>query len=113
MNETLKAVIIEVSGGNVRDHRIALPGVLGLFPEDCLGGSDGSLAGRPINVSIGTDTVDTDIDGSQAMFRERGAVRRFFEEEKLADGDLISIERVGDRSYHVRKVSKRGFRSYL
>ncbi len=59
------------------------------------------------------EAVDTDIDEGKAIFRERGAIRRFFEDEKMAEGDLVSIERVDDRSYHVRKVTKRGFRTYL
>ncbi|MGI4764260.1 MAG: hypothetical protein ACRYGP_04225 [Janthinobacterium lividum] len=113
MNETLKAVIIEVSGGNVRNHHINLRGAFGLFPNDCLGGPNMSVAGRPIHVDIGTESVDTDIDEGKAIFRERGAIRRFFEDEKMTEGDLISIERVGDRSYHVRKASKRGFKTYL
>ena len=111
MNETLKAVIIEVSGGNIRNHHINLRGAFGLFPDDCLGGPNVSLAGHPIRVSM--EAVDTDIDEGKAIFRERGAIRRFFEDEKMSEGDLVLIERVGDRSYHVRKASKRGFRTYL
>ena len=113
MNETLKAVIIEVSGGNVRNHHIDLRGAFGLFPDDCLGGPNVPLAGRPIRVDIGVEAVDTDIDEGRAIFRERGAIRRFFEHERMAEGDLVLIERVGDRSYHVRKASKRGFQTYL
>ena len=62
MNETLKAVIIEVSGGNLRNHHVNLCGTFGLFPDDCLGGSNGSTEGTPIRLHVGGEAVDTDID---------------------------------------------------
>jgi hypothetical protein len=113
MNETLKAVIIQVSGGNVRNHHINLRGAFGLFPDDSLGGSNESLAAKPINLRIGAESVDTDIDETKAIFRERGAVRRFFDNEKIIEGDLVLIERLAERSYRVSKASKRGFSYYL
>ena len=113
MNDSLKAVIIEVGGGDLRDHHIDLRGVFGLFPGDCLGGSDRSAAGHAIRLQLGSEMVETDIDEGEAVFRERSAVPRFFENEQLAEGDLVLIERVGDRSYNVSKASKRGFKYYL
>ena len=62
MNETLKAVIVEVSGGNVRNHHINLRGAFGLFPDDCFGGSNVSAAANAITLKIGHESVDTDID---------------------------------------------------
>ncbi len=113
MNDTLKAVIIELTGGNVRNHHINLRGAFGLFPDDCLGGNDKAAAGRPISVQIGGQVVQTDIDETKAIFRERGAIRRFFEDENVVEGDLILIERAKPRSYHVSKASKRGLKYYL
>lgn len=113
MNETLKAVIIEVTGGNVRNHHINLRGALGLFPDDCLGGSNGSAAGKPISLEIGAEVIDTDIDETKAIFRERGAIRRLFECENVVEGDLILIERSAPRTYRVSKASKRGLKYYL
>ena len=113
MNDTLKAVIIEVTGGNVRNDHINLRGALGFFPEDCLGGSNDSSAGQPITLEIGADLVDTDIDETKAIFRERGAIRRLFENEGVVEGDLILIERTKPRSYRVSKASKRGLKYYL
>jgi hypothetical protein len=40
MNATLKAVIVELSGGNIRNDHINLRGTLGMFPDDSLGGSN-------------------------------------------------------------------------
>ena len=113
MNASLKAVIIEVSAGTLRDRHIDLRGMLGLFPSDRLGGSDRTAASHAIRLRLGSETVETDIDEGEAAFRECGAIRRFFENERVAEGDLLLIERVGDRSYNVSKASKRGFNHYL
>src|SRR3954453_3614711 len=113
MNETLKAVIIEVSGGNIRNHHINLRGAFGLFPDDCFGGSNEAGRANSINLQIGRESVDTDIDEAKAIFRERGAIRRFFDTDDIHEGDLILIERVTDRSYRLSKASKRGFKYYL
>ena len=113
MNETLKAVIVEVTGGNVRNHHINLRGAFGLFPDDALGGSNEAAAGTTLQVTFGSELVETDIDEGKAIFRERGAVRRFFENESVVEGDLVLIERTGPRAFEVRKASKRGFNIYL
>ena len=52
MNPTLKAVIIEVTGGNVRNSHIYLRGAFGLFPDDCLGGNSAASAGAPVSLEI-------------------------------------------------------------
>ncbi len=113
MNDTLKAVIIEVTGGNVRNHHINLRGAFGLFPDNCLGGNNEASAGQPITLQIGAESVNTDIDETKAIFRERGAIRRLFEAENVVEGDLILIERIKPRSYHISKASKRGLKYYL
>jgi hypothetical protein len=113
MNETLKAVIIELTGGNVRNHHINLRGVFGLFPEDCLGGNNESHQGKLVEVHFGAELVETDIDETKAIFRERGAVRRFFENESILEGDLLLIERLEPRKFHVSKASKRAFKFHL
>ena len=113
MNETLKAVIVELTGGNVRNNHINLRGTFGLFPEDCLGGNNEETAGKEIELRLGSETVFSDIDETKAIFRERGAVRRFFEHEAMQEGDLVMIERLQPRTFSVSKVSKRGFKYYL
>jgi hypothetical protein len=114
VNDTLKAVIIEVTGGNVRNHHVYLRGAFGMFPDDCFGGSNESVAGKPITLSVGKENVETDIDESKAIFRERGAIRRFFEDNAVAEGDLIVIERLNEpRTYRMYKGSNRGFKYYL
>jgi hypothetical protein len=113
VNETLKAVIVEVSGGNVRNYHINLRGAFGLFPDDAFGGPNETVAGAAVKVTFGSEAIETDIDEGKAIFRERGAIRRFFENEAVVEGDLVLIERTGARSFEVRKASKRGFNIYL
>jgi hypothetical protein len=113
MNETLKAVVIEVTGENVRNHDIYLRGAFGLFPDDCFGGGTERARGAPITVQIGGESVETDIDEGNAIFRERAAVQRYFEEERVSEGDLIVIERLQPREFQMWKASKRGFKYYL
>jgi hypothetical protein len=113
MNETLKAVIVELTGGNVRNHHINLRGTYGLFPADALGGSNKTAKGSELEVRFGSEVVQTDIDETKAIFRERGAIQRFFENEAIVEGDLVVIERVADRSYRVDKMAKRVFKYYL
>lgn len=113
MNETMKAEIIELTGGNIRNHHINLRGAFGLFPDDAPGGSNAEASGAEIELRFPQETVATDIDETKAIFRERGAVRRFFESEAMADGDLVLIERVDARAFEISKASKRGFKYYL
>ena len=113
MNPTLKAVIVELTGGNIRNFHIDLRGAFGLFPDDCLGDSSEESSGKPIAVRFGVETVDTDIDETKAIFRERAAVRKLFESENMAEGDLVLIERMAPRAFNVSKASKRGLKYYL
>ena len=113
MNPTLKAVIIEVSGGNVRNHPINLRGTYGLFPDDCLGGRNATAAAKTVTLEISGETAESDIDESKAIFRERGAIRQSFEKQDVVEGDLVLIERVEGRTFRVSKASKRGFKYYL
>lgn len=113
MNNTLKAVVIEVTGGNLRNDHLYLRGAFGLFPDDCLGGSSKTEAGQEIEIQLGSEVVRTDIDQTKAIFRNRSAMRRFFEVEGVEEGDLILIERISDRSFALSKASKRGFKYYL
>ena len=113
MNETLKPVIVGVSGGNVRNHHISLRGAFGLFPDDSLGGSHVGEAGCLSTLHMGGESVESDIDAGEAIFREQGAVRRFFSDEGVQEGDLILIQRSDVREYQISKASKRAFKHHL
>jgi hypothetical protein len=113
MNATLRAVIVELSGGNIRNDHINLRGTLGMFPDDSLGGSNKSASAKPIRLQFGKESVETDIDEGKAIFRERSAVKRFFLSESVVESDLILIEKLESRSYRLSKVSKRVSKYYL
>jgi len=109
----LKAIIVEVTGGNVRNAHIYLREALGFFPSDAVGGSNAGEAARPIKLRFAGEEVESDIDGSKAIIRDRGATRRFFDREHIEEGDLVLIEREGSRLYSISKASKRAFKYHL
>lgn len=113
MAENLKAVIVEVTGGNVRNAHIYLREAIGFFPADAVGGSNAEEAGKPVKVRFVGEEIETDIDGSKGIFRDRGATRRFFEREHVEEGDLVLIERENSRVYSISKASKRAFKYHL
>lgn len=85
-----------------------------MFPQDCVGGgSKLEAADRTVKLHINGETVDTDIAGDKKIFRDRGAIRRFFEDKGIEPGDLVIIERLADYEYEARQASKRGFKYYL
>lgn len=113
MAQSLKAIVVEVTGGNVRNSHIYLKEALGFFPADAVGGSNAADPGKPIVFRMGGEEVETDLDGAKAIIRDRGAMKRFFEREHVAAGDLILIERLGKRLYEISKASKRAFKYHL
>ena len=113
MAENLKAVIIEVTGGNVRNAHIYLREAIGFFPSDSIGGRNSEEAAEAITIRFLGEQVETDIDGSKWILRDRGATRRFFEKERVEEGDLILIEREKSRVYSISKASKRAFKYHL
>jgi hypothetical protein len=111
--ENLKAIIVEVTGGNVRNAHIYLREALGFFPKDSIGGSSLGEAAKPVRVRFIGEEIETDIDGSKFIFRDRGSTKRFFEHENVEEGDLVLIEREGPRLYSISKASKRAFKYHL
>src|ERR1041385_4155853 len=113
MNETLKAIVIELTADNVRNHHVYLGGALGLFRDDCFSGSNERTQDTDITVRIGKQAGKTSIQKEKAVLREHDPIRRFFEEEMISEGDLIVIERLHSHEFQLWKASKRGFRCYL
>jgi hypothetical protein len=109
----LRAIILEVTGGNVRNAHLYLREALGFFPSDAVGGSNFGEAATPLTLRFAAETVETDIDGAKAIFRDRGAIRRFFDREHVEEGDLVLIEREAPRVYFISKASKRAFKYHL
>ena len=72
-----------------------------------------AAAANAIVVYFGSEKVETDIDEGEAMFRQRGAIQRFFVDQAVNEGDLVLIRRIADGEFQVSKVAKRIFNNYL
>jgi hypothetical protein len=100
-----------VNAANLRNNHIYLNGHLDFFPKECVGPSRRSTARNGTTFEILLDglktTVRTDI-GTDAktgkprgFFRGRSWVRQFFEFHKVAPGDVLALERIGDWRYRL------------
>lgn len=79
--------------GNINNNHFYLRDVWNVFPDDCIGGSNmAAAAARSVTISWGADlTETTDIDGQKKLFRKRGWVREFFNQNDVQAGDQVRI----------------------
>lgn len=94
--------------GNLNNNHFYLRDVWAAFPEDCIGGANIAVAAsRSLTVYWGSGNhVVTDLDGKKRLFRKRGWVRGFFEENDAQAGDRVAIYCVGQSAYEV-SIEKR------
>ncbi len=104
--------LIRVTAGNLRNSHIYIRGHWDFFPPDCFG--DASLVngrpGRPIAIRLEgmRRCVETDIAADARTgrpwpeFRARTWVREFFERHKIQPGDVLALERIGEREFRLR-----------
>jgi DNA (cytosine-5)-methyltransferase 1 len=97
--------LLRVTAGNLRNNHISVRDHLDFFPADALGPSKKptDINGHAIGLQLtGFDTtVKTDIAASKGIFRERRWVGRFFKQHSIRSGDLLALERVGERNYRL------------
>ncbi len=101
--------LIRVTAGNLRNSHIYITGHYDFFPRDCIGGSDRSDKGRPISIRLEglNRIIETDIARDlktgkpRREFRARKWVREFFERHGIQTGDVLAIEKVGEREYRL------------
>jgi DNA (cytosine-5)-methyltransferase 1 len=103
--------LIRVTAGNLRNSHVYITGHHDFFPDDCFGDSSLSTGspGTPISIRIDglRKTVETDIarDAQSGKprreFRSRTWVREFFEHHKIQPGDVLALERTGERDYRL------------
>lgn len=95
---------VSVTGGNIRNGHIYLP--LDFFPDDAIGGSNkASAAPGEITVVFQPGmTVQTDIDRTKRILRDRAAVPDFFLRANIVEGDQVRITRTPQRTYQFEKV---------
>jgi hypothetical protein len=102
---TLVGSVVELTDGNVRNHHIYLREISWLPPSVIGGTNAGDPADEELTVSfVPGRTVQTDIAGDKMIFRERSAVKDFFERVGAAGGTRIVVELTGPLSVQVTKL---------
>jgi len=101
--------LIRVTAGNLRNSHIYITGHYDFFPTDCIGGSCRSERGMPVRIRLDglNITIETDIPRDantgkpRREFRARKWVREFFRHHDTHTGDVLAIEKVGERDYRL------------
>ena len=97
--------VLMVTQGNLDNSHLYLTDVLDMFPDDVFGGPDGSQAApRSIRVQWGNEVVETDIDRTKNIFRKRGWIARFFDENRVQANDRVLLEQIEPYLYRVSKA---------
>jgi hypothetical protein len=96
-------VLVELTGGNIRNQHIYLAHCMSLFPNDVIGGpNDDAVAPREIEIHYGAgEPIRSDIAGDKKIFRRRTWVTDFLEQHNLSEGDWIVLESTGPYRIHV------------
>lgn len=96
-----------ITQGNINNTHIYLKDFFDKFPDNAIGGSNrSSVAPKQITVDWGgTDTVLTDLDSTKKLFRKRGWVKEFFEQNNIKVGDMVSVEEIAPYYYRVAVCS--------
>lgn len=109
-----KKKLIRLTNGNIRNANIPVTGLRGLLPGDCFGSpKKAGGVGKAVTICLAglNKTIETDIGRDaktgepRRQFRVRGWVKRFFQHHRAKAGDVLEIERVGEREYQLRVVS--------
>lgn len=100
---------VVLTAGNIRNHHFYLRGCEDLIPDGGLGGANSSAAGRLFAVRFRPGpTVETDVDRTKMILRDRRAVRAFLEASAADAGDLVVLRRAEERLVEVRLEPKDG-----
>lgn len=94
---------IPLTAGNLRNAHIYLRQARHLLTEDSIGGSNSDAAGTQLTVTfVPGSTIDTDVAGDKMIFRNRAAVRQFFDLSDAAAGDAVEITSLAPRKLQIR-----------
>jgi hypothetical protein len=97
--------VLTVTQGNLDNNHLYLTEVIDIFPHDVFGGPDASQAApRTVRVQWGNEVVETDIDRTKNIFRKRGWVARFFDENRVQANDRVLMEQIEPYLYRVSKA---------
>jgi hypothetical protein len=96
--------LIEVTGGNLRNHNLSVAGLGAFFPRGCFGGARRKGgAGKQIRIhleglgrSVETDIgCDAKTGRPRRQFRGRSWVGEFFRHHGVHSGDVLELEGLG------------------
>lgn len=111
--------LISITKGNLGNNHIYLSGHHDFFPKECYGehnkkkGTGKWLTliveglGEHINTDIGRDAANSK---PRNFFRSRKWVGKFFERNRLREGDVIAIERLDKFTYRIYPFESRNIR---
>lgn len=89
---------VTLTGGNVRNYHFYLKSCQSVIPTGGVGGKNKGEPGQVFTVRFEPGpTVETDVDSEKWIFRNRKAVRAFFEASAAAESDVVVIEKSADR----------------
>lgn len=94
---------ITITQGNLNNNHFSLTKIIDIFPQDVIGGPNKSHTGQPVCIECGNETIATDI-ADKKIFRRRGWVRRFFEENCVKPGDQVCLEQLAPYQYRISKA---------
>jgi hypothetical protein len=110
--------LIPVTAGNIRNRHVSVTGLRDFLPKDCFGGprKGQGRAGNPIRIELDGlgKTIETDVGTEpktgkpRRQFRRRDWVRAFFHHHGVSTGDVLEIERLGDRLYRLGVAVRQG-----
>ncbi len=101
--------LLRVTAGNLRQGHLYVRGHFDFLPPDALGQSRKAGRGKPIVIELEGlgKSVETDL-GSDAktgkprgFFRDRKSIREFYARHKTQPGDVLALERLGERQYRL------------
>ncbi len=99
---TAASIRIPLTDANVRYAHFYLRSWRHRIPSPAIGGSNRKQAGEAIRITFQHgQSVDTDIDGSKMILRNRAAVRQFFDASGAKGGDTVLIDMADPFHWHV------------
>ncbi|NMC21082.1 MAG: DNA cytosine methyltransferase [Thermogutta sp.] len=105
-----KKRFLQVTAGNLRNQHLYVHRHLDFFPADCLAPADPADGSRGavaiylegLNRTVETQlAIDTKTGKPRGFFRSRTWVREFFEHHGIQTGDVLALERTGERTYRL------------
>jgi hypothetical protein len=95
---------IQLTKANVKYNHIYLTKVIGMFPKKYIGGSNKlSLAPSQLTLDVGKGkTFKTDIAGDKNIFRTREAIKEFYGNYDVTEGDNVVVTCLKEGNYSLR-----------